>query len=106
METLLTIAVIAFPISGFYFWGRGVVRSSKSDIVLGFSVVALTFLLEVAVSRSSAILGGVSVLALIFGVETLVLSSFAKSDCAISRKERIALGVGALVGGALFSLVV
>ncbi len=106
MEVLLTIAVLALPISGLYFWGRGVVRSNKSDMVLGFSVLSLTFVLAVAVSRSSAILAEVGMVALVFGIETLIVSAFAGPDCPISRKERTAVGVGALIGGALFSLIV
>ena len=106
MDILLTIAVFALPLSGFYFWGRGLIRSSKSDIVLGFSVLALSFVFAAVVSRSSALFSGVGVLALIFGTETLIVSAFTRLDCPISRKERIAVGFGALIGGALLSLIV
>jgi len=106
MQALLTIAALALPISGFFFWGRGVVRSSKSDIVLGFSVLALTFVVAVAVSGSSGFFPQIGLVALVFGVETLVVSAFARPDCPIGKKERTAVGVGALVSGAVLSLMV
>ncbi len=106
MEALLTIAALVLPLSGFYFWGRGIVRASKSDVVVGFSLVALAFIVALVISGSSALFLGVGVLGLVFGVETLIVSRFAGPDCPINRKERIALGVGALVGGALCARVV
>jgi hypothetical protein len=105
MEITFTIASIALPVAGLFFWGRGVLKSRKSDIILGFSVLALFCLAAVAGSGSSSIFSELGMVALAFGLETLVLSAFAKPDCPINRKERIAVGVGAIVAGALSSMI-
>ena len=105
MEIVFTIASLALPIAGLFFWGRGVLRSKKRDAILGFSVLALTCVSALAVSETSEVFTGLGILALVFGVETLIVSAFAKPDCPISRRDRIALGIGALVLGALSSLI-
>jgi hypothetical protein len=106
MEIVLIVVSLALPMAGFFFWARGVIKSKKSDIILGFSILALACVGAIVVSDTSAVLSGLGMLSIIFGIETLIVSAFAKPDCPISRKERITLGIGALAVGAFFSMIV
>ena len=106
MNAGLTIISLLLPLAGCFFWGRGLVRSSKSDIIFGFSILALVFVMSVVFSHASAVFSGLGILLFVVGVETLVVSAFARPDCPISRKDRITLGIAALIVGVLGSLVV
>ena len=106
MRASLTIISLLLPIIGYFFWGRGLVRSSKGDIVLGFCIFALMFVIAVVCSDTSAVFFGLGVLLFFFGVETLVIGTFTRPDCPISRKDRITLGVVAVVLGVFGSLIV
>jgi len=106
MEFTFTIAAIALMFAGLFFWGRGVLKSRKSDIILGFSILAIFCVASVIASRSSAIFSELGMVIVVFGVETLVLSAFAKPDCPINRMELISLGIGAVILGAFSSMIV
>ena len=106
MELTLSIMSLAVLLAALFFWGRGIVKSRKGDIILGFSILALICLASFVLAESSAVFSGVGLFAILFGVETLIVSAFARQDCPISRRDRISLGVGTLVVGLFSSMIV
>ena len=106
MDIVSVIAALALPLAAFFFWARGLIKSRRDDIVLGFSILVLICVVSFVLSGSSAVFSGIGILIILFGVETLIVSAFAKQDCPINKKERISLGVAALVAGLFFSMIV
>ncbi len=100
--TILSVVVLGFP---FFFWARGLIKSRRDDIILGFSLLIFLCGAGLVLSGSSAVFSSIGVVVMFFGVETLIVSAFAKQDCPISRKDRISLGVGALVAGLFLSMI-
>src|SRR6266498_2630376 len=41
MEIVSVIAALALPLAAFFFWARGLIKSRRDDIVLGFSILVL-----------------------------------------------------------------
>jgi hypothetical protein len=106
MEIALSIAILALLVAGYFLWGRGLIKSKKSDLILGFSVLALWCFIAFGVADSSAVFSEVGMLVVIFGIETLVASYFAKPDCPLGKRERVALGTVALIIGFCGTMIV
>jgi hypothetical protein len=107
MEIISATLLLALPVAALFFWGRGILKSRKDDIVLGFSLLALVCLGSVVFSTRSAVFSGLGLVLFIFGVETLIVNAFAKDDCPLSRKERTGLGgLATLAIGALALAIV
>ena len=105
MEIASAIAAVALPLAAFFYWARGLIKSRRDDIILGFSILVFVCLASFVLSGSSGVLSGIGILIFLFGVETLIVSAFAKQDCPIKKKDRITLGVAALFAGLFFSMI-
>ncbi len=106
MEIVSVIAALALPLAAFFFWARGLIKSRRDDIVLGFSILALICVVSFVLSGSSAVFSAIGILIFLFGVETLIVNAFAKQDYPIKKKEHISLNVTTLVTGLFFSMIV
>jgi len=99
------IILVALLIAGLFFWGRGIMKSRKSDLLIGSYDIAGVFIASFALFGSSLVFSVVGILLFVFSVETLIVSLFAKQDCPIQKKERIGLGIAALILGCAVSTV-
>lgn len=106
MQVVLSILALLVVLSYLFFWGRGLLRSQKDDMILGFSILSFICLVSIAFSDTSAVFSGIGILIFFFGLETLIVSPFVKQDCLINRKDRISLGVVSLVVGLLASMII
>ncbi len=101
-----SIAFLALVGAAFFFWGRGMVRARRDDLVAGISVFAVACLMCFGAAGSSAVFGQVGGLVMLFGFVTLIMSSFAKPECPLTRDQRIQFGIGAIVLGVLMGFII
>jgi hypothetical protein len=106
MDLALTVVSVALVAAAFFFWGRGIIKSRKDDIVFGFCILIFICLFSMVIAHSSAIFAQLGILFILFGVHTLAVSAFAKGDCPLSKKERTGLAIAALTIGAFASMFV
>ena len=101
-----SIAFLALVGAAFLFWGRGMVRARRDDLVAGFAAFVVACLMCIVASGSSAVFGQVGGLVMLFGFVTLIMSSFAKPECPLTRGQRIRFGIGAIVLGLMMGFVI
>jgi hypothetical protein len=94
---------VAMP---FFFWVRGIVRGSKGDLAAGVVLLVVISLGAMMVVGHSGVFSGIGGLLLLFGLATLIAGSFAKPDCPIKRKDRIAVAMLFIILGILGSMII
>ncbi|MFH0910708.1 MAG: hypothetical protein V1918_04295 [Planctomycetota bacterium] len=99
------IASTALVAASFFFWGRGMVKAGRNDLVAALIVFMVACLSCIASASSSAVFGRVGGIVLLFGVFTLVMSRFAKPECPLTRDERKLIGVAAIILGLSMGLI-
>jgi hypothetical protein len=90
---------------GILFWGRGIVRSHRGDLMLGFSLFVFACWIESVRERSTGVFSELGFAIMAFGTSTLVAAVFAKPGCPLDRNSRLGLGCAAIMLGLLFSLI-
>ena len=100
------IAFVFVVAASFAFWGRGIIRGRKGDIVAGLAIFVFICVLLLAGSGTSAVFELVGLLLMLFGVVTLITGCFAKPDCPLPRPHRIALGFAAIILGLIMGMIV
>ncbi len=100
----LAILFVLSGILGLLLWTRGIVRSNRSDMVLGISTFCFTAFAALMLWVDGYGSDGVTALCLAFGTSTLVAGSFTTPTCPVSRSGRICLGV-LFIGVALLAAV-
>ena len=93
---------IGVAIMALFFWGRGMIRPNRSDMIAGFLAFVVTCALVFAVNENFAMVG---LFVIAFGGATLVLSRFAHPKCSLSKSERAGLGTLAICVGVLIQLL-
>ena len=101
----LIIFWLAF-LTAIFFWGRGIIKAKKSDLIAGFTALAALCILNFVLSTSSAVFGLIGTLIIVFGVVTLLLSRSAKPNCPVSKQNLTLLGVVAIIVGFCLSLII
>jgi len=105
MDTKLVVGcALAFGASVF-FWGRGLSRASKGDLVAGCVTLAVICGIMFFTATSSAVFSFIGLLVGGFGIASLVLSLFASPQCPLDRNSRVAIGAGAILGGLFLQLI-
>ena len=74
-------------------------KGSKGDLIAGPLVLLALCASLVAFVPSSEVFGGIGLLVAAFGVGTLVLFAFAESNCPLSKRDILAIGVGMVIAG-------
>ena len=100
------IAFGALILAAFFFWGRGMIRARKDDLVAGLVVLIIACWICMIADGSSGSFSQVGGISMLFGFVTLVLSSFAKPDCPLTRQQRITFGIGAITLGLLMGCII
>jgi hypothetical protein len=85
-----------------FFWARGIVRGNKGDMAAGLILLFLISFGALVVSGDFPIAGSF----LLFGITTLIAGSFAKPDCALKRRDRIAIAILFITLGILGSTLI
>ncbi len=99
---LLTLVLAA----AIFFWGRGIRRNRRSDLIAGPAILAVLCVILLALIRSSAAFGLIGELVIIFGIATLLLSVMARPDGIFKRRDVIATGMGIIIAGVCLSLII
>ena len=99
---LLTLVLAA----AIFFWGRGILRSRRSDLIAGPSILAALCLALLALSRSSGVFGIVGGLVAVFGLATLLLGAMVRPGNALRRRDILAIGAGAMILGFSLCLII
>ncbi len=104
-KILTAVSLLALALL-FFFWVRGIVRGNKGDLAAGIVILILISFGARAVASHSGVISQIGGLLFLFGIATLVAGSFAKPDCPIKRKDRIAIAVLFIILGVLMYLVI
>lgn len=99
---LLTLVLAA----AIFFWGRGIRRSRRSDLIAGPAILVALCLTLRAVSMGSGAFGMMGALVMVFGLATLLLSAVVRPGSAIKRRDVLAIGAGAIVLGLVLCMIV
>ncbi len=102
METALVVVLLMAFIAAVFFWRRGMIRPSQSDLTVGFLVIVATCA-GLAIAHFSLSLIGLVIFG--FGVATLVLNRWAKASCSLSRIGRISFGSLAVISGLFLQII-
>ncbi len=106
MEAALLAVYVTALIASFFFWGRGLVRSSKGDLVAGIILFALICGISFVAAGSSAVFGLIGMLMILFGVFNLVLSTLAKPDSLLKKATLRMVGVVAIILRLCLSVII
>lgn len=82
-----------------FFWGRGIRRSRRSDLIAGPSILALLCLTLRIMAGGSGVLGTIGVLVMVFGLATVLLSGMVRPGSTIKRGDVAAIGMGMIIWG-------
>ena len=93
-------------LTAIFFWGRGIIKAKKSDLIAGFTALAALCILNFALSTSSAVFGLIGTPVIVFGVVTLLLSRSVKPNCPVSKQNLTLLGVVAIIVGFCLLLII
>ena len=104
-ETASFVLLILALGAAIFFWGRGIRRSRLSDLIAGPAILVALCCLLSATNRSSGVFGLIGELVIVFGIATLFLSALVRPDGKFSRRDVIAIGVGAIIVG-FFSMLI
>ncbi|HET6429075.1 MAG TPA: hypothetical protein VFJ30_11720 [Phycisphaerae bacterium] len=99
---LLTLVLAA----AIFFWGRGIRRSRRSDLVAGPAILAVLCAILLAINSSSAVFGMIGELVLVFGFATILLSAMAGRGSLLARRDVLAIGVGCIILGICLCTIV
>ena len=102
LEMLLAIP---FLIS-LFFWLRGLLKGSKSDLVLGSLLLLLTTFLAIYVVGHSGVFSPIGGVLLLFGIASLLMQKNAAEKKMMSKNGVIFIGVLLIIIGILMSSIV
>ena len=105
METPLAVVFALAVGAALFFWGRGMVRARKGDLVAGCIILAVICGIFYVTATSSAVFSFIGMLVSGFGLATLILSSFASPNCPIRKDIRRTLGVVAILLGLFLQMI-
>lgn len=100
----LSFAIISLPT---FFWVRGIVKSCKSDLIFGFTLLCLA--IPVAMSLGYGVggaIGGFGFAMALLGLATFIASFFAKPNCPLQKRDRSAIAIGFVIIGLFLSSVI
>ena len=87
------LAITVIELVAIYFWGRGIERSSKGDMVAGFLILIMNCAILLYTSGTSAVINGLGLLLGAFGLFTLADISHATKTCPVRRSCLVAIGI-------------
>ena len=99
---VLTVALGA----AIFFWGRGIRRSRKSDLIVGPAILVALCLTLLAIAGSSGVFGLIGALVAVFGLATLLLSAMARPGSTLKRRDVLAIGMGTIILGFCLCLII
>ncbi|NLX60033.1 MAG: hypothetical protein GXY74_13205 [Phycisphaerae bacterium] len=85
-------------------WGRGLVRGRRGDLLAGagtlaaLCAVAFVMVTGCVFNLIGLMIGG-------FGLATFLIGPFAAQDCPLVRRDRLALGAGAVAIGVFLQMI-
>lgn len=82
-----------------FFWGRGIRRVKKSDLIAGPVILLAMSILLIAVCGGSSVFSIIGGMIALFGIATLLLSIKAPQNGALRKRDIQAIGMGAIIAG-------
>jgi len=105
LETAAFVMLAVVLGAAIFFWGRGIRRGRKGDLLAGPAILLALCIVLMALSGSSGVFATLGTLILVFGVATVLLSAMARPGGMFLRRNVIAIGVGAILAGACLMLI-
>ena len=104
MEILL-VPQLGFVILMFFFWIRGIKKSSKSDVLLAIFLLLFSCISLMATADSCEVFDSIGLVLIIFGIISLMLGRKTEETNLVIKGSSIrAIGVGSIILGILLQL--
>ena len=100
-SVLVIVLVVAIAL-----WARGLIKSSRGDMIAGCCVFVAMSLLGILTVGSSGIVPFLGIALIALSIDTLVAGAFAGTTCPLKRGSRFTLSIGLILLGIVFLLVV
>ena len=101
------VFVVGVAIS-LFFWGLGLVKGKRNNLVVGLAVFGMSSILFVFTSAASSGMVNTEALgygAALFGAETVLVGFFSSASCPLKAGSRVAIGLTFVILGSLLLLI-
>ncbi len=103
-KALVALLIIAWA-SCYFFWGRGLIKGTKSDAVAGVAIALALVVVLLLTNRSSGVFSLLSLPVAGFGLTTIAAAKASKTVSNDGRKSLMAIGAMSILAGIALSLV-